>query len=158
MRKVLFLDVDGVMNSEETLKRKVHRFQGVVGIDPYLSLLVNRIIEATGCEVVLSSAWRHGRQEDFDYIEGCIGHKILDKTGSCCSGIRGVEIYNWISKNIPWEERNDREKFCYAILDDDGDMLLWQKDNFFQTDNKVGITEEIAARITEHLLGTGLSP
>lgn len=150
MRKILFLDVDGVMNSEETLRRKVHRFQGVIGIDPYLALLVNRIIEATGCEVVLSSAWR-GSPEGHEYIETAIGHKLTDVTGRCCSGIRGVEILEWIRKNIPYDERDDREKFRYAILDDDSDMLLWQKDHFFQTSFKIGITEEISKEVIEHL-------
>lgn len=149
--KVLFLDVDGVMNSEETLKHKVHRFQGVVGIDPYLALLVYRIIIDTECVVVLSSSWR-GSPDNHHYIETAIGHKLHDITGRCCSGIRGAEIYNWINKNIPYEERNDPEKFRYAILDDEGDMLLWQKDHFFQTSWKTGITEEIAAAVTAHLL------
>lgn len=59
MMKFLFLDVDGVMNSEETLKKPNMTRDpqgGVVGIDPYLALLVNRIIHATGCKVVLSSS------------------------------------------------------------------------------------------------------
>lgn len=145
--KILFLDVDGVMNNEETLKKTAHRFQGVIGIDPYLALLVNRIIEATGCKVVLSSSWR-GSAESHEYIEKCIGTKLHDITGRCCAGIRGVEIYQWINKNIPY---NERDKTPYAILDDDSDMLIWQKDNFFQTSFKTGITEKISQDVINHL-------
>jgi histidinol phosphatase-like enzyme len=150
--KILFLDIDGVLNSEETLKkntRGAHEFHGVVGIDPYLALLVNRIIEETGCEVVLSSSWR-GSAHAHAYIEMCIGHKLKDITPRCCTGIRGVEIYRWIQENIPHTER---DALKYAILDDDSDMLLWQKDNFFQTSFKTGITEEMSKTIIAHLNG-----
>ena len=75
---------------------------------------------------------------------------IHDITGRCCSGIRGVEIYNWINKNVPYEERDTT--FRYAILDDDSDMLLWQKDHFFKTEfNGGGLTEEIAQKVISHL-------
>lgn len=150
MKKILFLDVDGVMNSEETLRRKAHNFQGVVGIDPYLALLVNRIVESTSCEVVLSSSWR-GSEEGHRYIETAIGANLSDITPRCCTGIRGVEIYKWIIEHIPYDDRKDKEKFRYAILDDDSDMLLWQKDDFFQTSFKIGITEEISKNIINHL-------
>lgn len=149
MEKYLFLDVDGVMNSKETLKRQTVRDPHPSGIDPYLALLVNRIIEATGCKVILSSAWR-GSEKNHEYIEKMIGAKLYDITGRCCSGIRGVEIYSWISEHIPWEVRKD-ENFRYAILDDDSDMLLWQKDHFFQTSFETGITEDIYLKVIEHL-------
>jgi hypothetical protein len=44
MRKIIFLDVDGVMNSRHTLAR-VRPGGGIIGIDPYLALLVDRIIQ-----------------------------------------------------------------------------------------------------------------
>lgn len=40
------------------------------------------------------------------------------------------------------------------ILDDDGDMLLWQKDDFFQTSfTGGGLTGEVAERVIAHLNG-----
>ena len=149
--KVLFLDIDGVLNSEETLRKSSQvRDPHPSGIDPYLALLVNRIIESTKCVVVLSSAWR-GSEENHLYIERMIGVKLFSITEHCCTGLRGAEIYQWIQKNIPWVERKNEDNFKYAILDDDSDMLLWQKDHFFQTSFKTGITEEIAKRVEEHL-------
>ena len=35
----------------------------------------------------------------------------------------------------------------YAIIDDDSDMLLWQKDNFFQTDSYSGLTPTTCYKI-----------
>ena len=147
--KVLFLDVDGVLNCEETFKSS-NRFRGVIGLDPYMGLLVNRIIEATGCVVVLSSSWR-GSKEGEEEVERQISSKLYDRTGRCCTGIRGVEIYQWIVKNVAWAHRPENGgDFRYAILDDD--MLLWQKDHFFQTSSKTGLTDEIAEAVKTHLL------
>ena len=136
--KILFLDIDGVVNSKDTITRS-HR--GVIGIDPYMAFLVGKIQLDTGCSVVLSSSWRHheaGREEVKKAVVD-----FIDYTGDCCSGIRGVEIYNWLKKHP--------EVTKYAILDDEGDMLLWQKDNFFQTSWNTGITEDIAKAVTKHL-------
>lgn len=141
--KIIFLDIDGVLNTATTLQRS-HR--GVIGIDPYLYLMLDRIIEATKAKIVLSSSWRHseaGREE----LKKA-GIDFIGYTPSCCTGIRGAEIYEWISRNIPLEER---ASLRYAILDDESDMLLWQKDNFFQTSFKTGLTEEIANKVIKHL-------
>lgn len=144
MRKILFLDVDGVLNSKETLQRSNH---GYIGIDPYLTILVHRIVAATGCDVVLSSSWRK-MEQGYEEVNAVI--PLIDKTGSCCAGIRGVEIYEWLVKNVPYQDRADNN-FRYAILDDDSDMLMWQADHFFKTSFDHGITEEISQKVIAHL-------
>lgn len=150
--KILFLDVDGVMNSEETLKKQTVRDPHPSGIDPYLALLVNRIIEATGCKVVLSSAWR-GSDENHAYIERMIGTKLHGITGRCCEGIRGVEIHRWLTDNVEGfsSDGYTKREHKVAILDDSSDMLLWQINDFFQTSWKTGITEEISLKVIKHL-------
>lgn len=150
MKKIIFLDIDGVLNCEESMRRGV-RGQGVEMIDPYRTIVLDRIIQATGAEVVLSSSWRHSDKSYAEINEKVV--KLIDRTGNCCAGIRGVEIYSWINKNIDYTEKNDRNKFRYAIIDDDSDMLLWQKDHFFQTTfmGDGGLTEEIAEKVIKHL-------
>lgn len=132
--KVLFLDIDGVVNNR-TSNMKTH-----FPLDEYCAFLIGKIQLDTNCKVVLSSAWRH-LPDGIEEIKKRVVD-IYDTTGQCCSGIRGVEIYNWVQKHKP-------EK--YAILDDDSDMLLWQKDHFFQTKSEVGITKEIADLVIKHL-------
>lgn len=144
MRKILFLDVDGVLNSKETLRKSGG---GIVGIDPYLTILVHRIVQGTGCEVVLSSSWRHF-DKGFERVNVAI--PLISKTDRCCTGIRGAEIYKWLTDNIPWQDRKD-DNYRYAILDDESDMLLWQRDHFFQTSFDTGITPEIVGRVITHL-------
>lgn len=143
--KILFLDIDGVCNSEETFRKEPHQH---FPIDPYMAFMVGKIVLDTGCKVVLSSSWRH-HPESVKEIEKRIV-PIHDKTGSCCTGIRGAEIYWWMQKNVPHTVRGE-EGFRYAILDDDSDMLLWQKDSFFQTSFKTGLTEDIMNKVINHL-------
>ena len=60
INKYLFLDIDGVLNSVSWYREewsKNHAYpQG--DFDPKCVELVNRIVEETGCKVVVSSSWR----------------------------------------------------------------------------------------------------
>lgn len=141
--KLLFLDIDGVCNSEEFFRKNPKEH---FPIDPNAALLVKKIILYTGCKVILSSTWRH-HPDNVVEIEKRIT-PIFHTTPSCCTGIRGAEIYKWMNDHISYKERDETR---YAILDDDSDMLLWQKDNFFQTSGKIGLTEEITEKIINHL-------
>lgn len=144
-RKYLFLDIDGVLNNKSTNFKTDHW-----PLDRYCAFLVGKIQLETDCQVILSSSWRH-HPEGISTVEKHVV-PILDKTGSCCTGIRGAEIYRWISDNVPWDERKEMR---YAILDDEGDMLLWQKDNFFKTSFEHGLTDEVAAAVIAHLNAEG---
>lgn len=147
--KVLFLDMDGVVNSAEDQTRGL--FKTDFPVEPYKAFLVGKIQLETDCLVVLSSTWRNDPKSVEQINKQLV--PIHDVTGRCCSGIRGVEIYNWIQKNVPYEEREEGGSFRYAILDDDSDMLLWQKDHFFHTTWANGLTDEIAAAVIAHLNG-----
>lgn len=142
--KVLFLDIDGVVNCATTCQR--HR--GAIGIDPYMALLVGRIIIATEAKIVLSSSWRFmtdGKEE----VERQV-MPIFDitprhpKIGGAETMERGYEIKAWLDEH-PEVNR-------YAILDDDSDMLEEQLPHFFKTTWEKGITEEIAEKVIKHLM------
>ena len=135
--KILFLDIDGVCNSSETFQRH----SGVIGIDPYMALLVDRIIQATDCKVVLSSSWKHS-QEGRDEVRRQVCD-FIDITPNLDSGIRGKEIEAWLSAHPEVKQ--------YAILDDDSDMLPEQMDNFFQTKWDKGLTQDIANKVIQFL-------
>lgn len=145
--KILFLDIDGVVNHKDTFRKGDH-----FPIDQYCAFLVGKIQLDTGCVVVLSSSWRHLPDAVEEVRKRVVD--ILDVTDSCCSGIRGVEIHKWLTKHVPGFSSDGYRKGEHqvAILDDDSDMLLWQKDHFFQTSFvNGGLTKEIAERVTEHL-------
>lgn len=160
--KILFLDVDGVLNCESYMKQEARG--GIVGIDPFRALLIHRICEATGCKIVVSSSWRHS-QKDMEQVKEAVGpFNVIDKTPTIHQeGIykysraelceRGHEIKAWMSewnRNLDDIKKPEIEK--YAILDDDNDMLPEQQVNFFQTKwHGDGLTEEIAQKVIEHL-------
>lgn len=134
--KVLFLDVDGVLNSRSTTN-----FHDLYPIDPYMAFLVGRIQLQTGCEVVLSSSWRHHPEGVKSVSKRVV--ELLDVTPTWDT-IRGEEIQMWLDKMGPVVER-------YAILDDDTDMLDKQFPNFFKTTFETGLTDEIAEKVIQHL-------
>jgi len=132
--KIIFLDIDGVLNCKET----VNRYNGFIGIDPFLVAIFNRIIFATDAKIVLSSTWRHAkvsrdevRRRVMDFID------ITPNIGT----MRGDDINAWLSKH--------RDIKKYAILDDDSDFYPGQP--LFRTTWAKGLTEEIAERVINHL-------
>lgn len=147
--KVLFLDMDGVVNSAENQKQGL--FKTDFPVDPYMAFLVGKIVLDTNCKVVLSSSWRHSRDNVEKINKQMV--ELLDTTGyepyddTRPPGIencqRGREIKAWLDKHPEVEK--------YAILDDENDMLPEQQPNFFKTSWQTGITKEIAEAVTNHL-------
>lgn len=138
--KVLFLDIDGVANCKTTGQRH----NGLIGIDPYMALLIARIVESTDTKIVLSSSWRYST-EGREHVKKAV-YPFIDITplGRNIDETRGHEIKRWLEAHP--------EVTKYAILDDDSDMLEEQLPNFFQTSWDNGLTDEIAEKVTKHLL------
>lgn len=136
--KVLFLDIDGVVNNATTSQR--HR--GFIGIDPMMAFTVGKIQLDTGCEVVLSSSWRVW-PESIKEVEKQVV-PLFDITPDFKGKTdRGCEVKAWLEKH-PDVTR-------YAILDDNADFHPDQ--HLFKTSWPFGITEDIARAVTEYLNG-----
>ena len=135
--KVLFLDVDGVLNSRSTTNFKNNLWP----IDPYMAFMAGKIQLDTDCEVVLSSSWRY-HPDGVKAARKIVN--LLDVT-PLLNSTRGTEIKAWLDTHP--------EVTKYAILDDDRDMLDEQLINFFPTTFETGLTEDIAKAVTEHLMG-----
>lgn len=168
--KVLFLDMDGVVNSQEDQMKGL--FKTDFPVNPYLAFLVGKIQLDTDCNVVLSSSWRSDPKSVAQINKQLVplfditGHEPHDHT--LPPGIencqRGREIKAWLDK---WNS-NTLEHYiktgepvppvlnesitAYAIIDDENEMLPEQQSNFFKTTWAKGITPEIADAITKHLL------
>lgn len=152
--KVIFLDVDGVLNSEDDLM--IHRKKnGITGCIMYAEVedrplkLLKEIINKTYAKIVVSSSWRIGCERSgkesifgkglYEKLERRLkdyGMDIYDITPSLGTGTRrGDEIREWLSKN---ETEN------FIILDDDSDMCEYvNTENFIQTTYKHGLTEKL---------------
>lgn len=132
---IVFLDVDGVLNSLETWWTI-----GARSFSPISVGLVERLCKAADARIVVSSAWR-GRYE----VEGLrrmfaenraplLGALVIGRTPQPDEypndvdwpRRRGDEINHWLYANA------DRVA-QYVIIDDDSDMLEAQKPRFVQT-------------------------
>lgn len=139
MKKILFLDIDGVLNSDEWFEKCYNKKVYDDGIDPKLVQKINKL----DCEVVISSSWGCDNGQTWKKLHKkgfnlkVIGYTEHHEMG-CVWIVRGNSIKKWLNDNIGY----DYFKKCrYAILDDDSDMLLEQKDHFVKVDNMTGVTD-----------------
>lgn len=114
-RKVIFLDIDGVMNNLGTRPAR----DGLASwLDPVHVALLNDVVRATGAVVVLSSSWRLAMPLDALRVAfaeaGCVA-ELVDVTPALDGGRRGREIAAWLAAQREPPAR-------YAILDDTFDM------------------------------------
>lgn len=115
--KIIFLDIDGVLNSGEYLY--AHNCdEWVEQIDPDAVSLLNELVADTQAQIVISSSWRIARSlsEIKNYFKerGFMGD-IIDVTPSNYRGEteRGNEIQEWLDTH---------QVDSFVILDDDSDM------------------------------------
>lgn len=140
--KVIFLDVDGVLNSARScLAFKGYPFpdegpgHGWEKLDPIAVSMLDRVCRKTGAVCVLSSSWRIGADEAWlkkfgDYL----GVSIIDKTSEYYvqGEVRGNQIQQWLDGHS--------EVTHWAILDDDSDMLPGQAENFVKVNHRDGFS------------------
>lgn len=119
--KVIFLDIDGVLNWIGT----EDRLNGFIGLDPVLIERFNRIIDAhPDVKIVISSTWRktmHAYPDfpglvDLLHARGLKGEIIGHTPLHCRYWARGAEIAEWIAD---WEAKNPNEQLTLVVLDDD---------------------------------------
>ena len=158
-KKIIFLDIDGVLNSERSFvggayrEREYHDHfkDGTVDdpywlkitrctIDPIACDLVNRVLRECDAYIVMSSTHRQHFPDDGRKLEnlqnylaalGVDGHRLIGWTPRLGTP-RGIEIKYWLDKNPGWER--------FVIVDDDSDMLPEQMEYFVKTDNAIGVT------------------
>lgn len=164
MLKILFLDIDGVLNNENSgtmwLCGPEH-----YGIDPNNVSILKKIVTDTDCKIVWITSWRN-HPDDFvwnfnKYVRfnspfPIIREELKEFTYSKCplaphrdKGNKSDDISLWTRENRP---DIIKEGCRFAILDDQGDQgLEFYNDSFFQTSTKTGLTNEIADRVITHL-------
>lgn len=154
--KVIFLDVDGVLNGSNTKERC--RFPDgrrcYIGVEQSLCKRLRSIVKETDCHIVLSSTWRKhpdmlpylwenlGRELELR----CIGHTPslpeVMQDGVVIPKCRGDEIQAWLMFN-PQVKR-------FVILDDTDDMGHLMS-HLIQTNGYTGLTDQDAERVIARL-------
>lgn len=157
---VLFLDIDGVLNSDLYFKTRPdedNRPYPLSEFDPALVRRVNQILEY--CDLlVLSSDWRFTEginnilknvgidsiKVNHMWITPYLGHIFRDKT-------RGHEI-DFVIKDL----KRSYSKVNYVIIDDLDSFMKFQKRHFIKTSYRHGLTENDVNKAIEILMDTGL--
>lgn len=148
--RVLFLDIDGVLNSDEFFQRAVEANGGplplgVAHLDPVAVTRVQDLVRKTNATVVLSSSWRYGWP--IMTIAQWLGIPLFGATPIAAkfshAGNRGQEISRWLERIRP-----DR----YAILDDS--YIYGHDQHFVQTDHRDGLTDLDCRTTAKILRGT----
>lgn len=139
--KVIFLDIDGVLNTNETLDR-IYRSSSTasifnIALDNFRLEYLKEIIDKTDAKIVLSSSFRNFFAKENDEIVAVkpkgkriqemftgYGIEIYDVTPPTMDS-REDEIKLWLSN------RDDVESFI--ILDDDPSMFFDLRDKLIQT-------------------------
>lgn len=161
MKKVIFLDVDGVLNSDRTLYEDI-------SLEDDLILNLKEIVNKTGAKIILSSSWRLSTEATATLMDK------LDKfglviSGMTCDGVdldwlekykfdatkkyldtkfdydenrqikitrdRGAEIFKWL---------HDHDDCAYVILDDEIEDIkpYFSESVIVKTSYKTGLTKE----------------
>ncbi len=156
--KIIFLDIDGVLNCENAYKKGECQYVEWINHrgdkDHHQSFCswskewLNKLIDETGAKIVISSTWRHS---GIEYMQSIWKH---EKMSGEIIGItpdfrwkaegytppRGCEIDKWLEDNdfshINWD-KDYQLKYInksgienYIIIDDDADMLYSQRNHF----------------------------
>jgi predicted mannosyl-3-phosphoglycerate phosphatase (HAD superfamily) len=146
MYKVIFLDIDGVLNHVPGTPSYTDESGYFHMTDPEKVFMINKL-EELGITIVLSSSWRHMLDwEKTMRANGLLFVKDRTPTKVKNSKCRGSNIQAWLDLH-PEVDR-------YAILDDQGidDFLPNQIPNLFQTNSSVGLTDGIMGKIIKHLM------
>lgn len=140
-RSVIFLDFDGVLNTEQyqaqlAIEGKPTKDAWGPLFDPRAVENLCKILVATEAKIVISSSWRYAHRlsslRRMWKVRGLQG-EVFDTIPCGATYIsRGEDIECWL-------DRNGRPD--YVIIDDLDDFFLSQHDRYVETNPIVGITE-----------------
>jgi hypothetical protein len=151
--KVIFLDIDGVLNNNASLLAGAERGDYTWTHkcwDPTCVLELKRLLDVTDARIVVSSTWRlyPGQLQTALTAHRDIQAATIGVTDDLYMPgeertLRGQEIQAWLDTSAQVE--------TYVILDDDSDMKPSQLPFFVQTSMATGLTKEHVDRAIEIL-------
>lgn len=148
MVNIIFLDIDGVINSG--VNEEMHRKQGKSVSSYHITLPQNQLKNlkeimdmVPNTRIVLSSSWRMGGWNGIE-IQNLTkqldqyGMRIFDFTPNCNNGVRGLDISTYL-KNF---ERMYGYNPPYIIIDDEiKDIVPYHRGHIIRCDRYTGLTE-----------------
>lgn len=149
MRRILFLDIDGVTWGWKNSTRE----DGCANTN-IINIL--NTLYPYNVEVVLTSSWKEDGKEMLKQrglilpIIGCTDN--IEASWACT----GNEIEQWMIKNlghgVKYGNEFDGSDYKFAIVDDEEDILFGQRNFFVHIDGNQGINEEDFRKIKNLLV------
>jgi len=142
-QRIIFLDIDGVLNSEEYHRNSLNSGKDFSRFDPSSVSLIKALVEEFSLRIVISSTWRYGAIDRL--MHELKKNKLLDYlyhdwfTPVIHPAHRGTEIKLWLDLHPEVAE--------YVIIDDDSNILEEQKSNFVNTSLHLGMNSEHYNRV-----------
>ena len=165
--KVLFLDIDGVLNSHDWWMRRPkqdppirtgeHTRISEHQLDPVAVERLNRVIARTGAVICVSSTWRIGSEEHWRDTRFRLRHRdlkarIVGRTPNLSGRIPGGLLYSAVRRGLEiqaWLDKNPQVTRI-AIVDDDSDMAHLM-DRLVKTSMELGLLDEHVERLVAML-------
>ena len=147
MRRIIFLDFDGVLNTEYyqgLLQFQGEQWQDQYGafFDPRAVRQLKRVIDTTDADIVVESSWKYlglEAMQELWRVRNLPG-RVIDITPSLTDNAsKGEEIAAWLSEYATPDAR-------YVIIDDEYVVLDSQIPYLIWTNPYEGLTEEQANR------------
>ena len=159
MRKILFLDIDGVLNPRwwENKFDKTPIDQFGYAFDAKCVAYLAKIIKETKADIVISSSWKcwglpalkemwRNRKlpgQVVDITPDIMSDEVLlnaELSSADQLYTRGCEIKGWLLQHKDEDVR-------YVIIDDMDNYLSEQQSRFVQTDPEIGLSETDAVKV-----------
>lgn len=175
--KVIFLDIDGVMNSTEEMIALYNQYGSSIDNtlpSPAKCKLLKQLVDETGAKLVLSSSWRLSLNAIQKLID------LFEPYNLVLSGFTCHEVDNKKFKNTKYEDIKPRHQHSigdfgtyiedrgaeiaawlldhptvetFVILDDeDSDIKAWFPNNLVKTELQVGLTSKDCLKASNILL------
>lgn len=157
--KVIFLDIDGVLNSYDWRLKNKEKNNEIKCLDDRAIKILAEIVKTSGAKIVLSSSWRTKDADDV-YMKILkskfenLSITIFSETGYCRKKYpRGWEIREWLKNN-----RKIYNIVSFVIIDDDSQGISSHKKTllpyYVKTSFKDGLKEKHIDKIL-HVLNGG---
>lgn len=146
--KLIFLDVDGVLNTPRT-QRRLKVCNEFTFVDTRKVLRLRDVVERTGAKLVLSSTWRFGADPKAFFIEREALRELVAEFRRLRCPL-WFDITPWFPRAKRWQEVNGwliqhPEVESFIILDDMGmEEFRPMMDHLVKCDPCKGLTKERA--------------